>query len=293
MYVYLQPGGTLQGVVCKLAALRGGGQQPCPPAYMAVAGSCRGGSGVPSAATGLQRCPAIRFHPPPRSGLPRWPQQQLARCAPPRCRGSPSFVWCSMFASGADRGRTAARQRFPRTTSGRAPATIASRNITWRAPTSRGARPCPELVQGGRLARQLSCGRCRGAVLSARRGAQRRSNLKMTARRSRSPRLRGAAPLTKEAGRGDEENQGRQKPVITMLPLVRSIFNFNYTHYMYNDRHRHKALSGSRFAAPRQLPWKNLGLYISSRTAPREWCYSEHTGPMRQGRAPPNPAAQP
>jgi hypothetical protein len=33
MYVYLQPGGTLQGVVCKLAALRGGGQQPCPPAY--------------------------------------------------------------------------------------------------------------------------------------------------------------------------------------------------------------------------------------------------------------------
>ena len=110
----------------------------------------------------------------------------------------------------------------------------------------------------------------------------------MTARRSRSPRLRGAAPLTKEAGRGDEENQGRQKPVITMLPLVRSIFNFNYTHY--NDRQTH---SGSRFAAPRQLPWKNLGLYISSRTAPREWCYSEHTGPMRQGRAPPNPAPEP
>jgi hypothetical protein len=129
----------------------------------------------------------------------------------------------------------ATRRRFPRTTSGRAPATIASRNITWRAPTSRGARPCPELVQGGRLARQLSCGRCRGAALSARRGAQRRSNLKMTARRSRSPRLRGAAPLTKEAGRGDEENQGRQKPVITMLPLVRSIFNFNYTHHKTTD----------------------------------------------------------
>ena len=257
MYVYLQPGGTLQGVVCKLAALRGGGQQPCPPAYMAVAGSCRGGSGVPSAATGLQRCPAIRFHPPPRSGLPRWPQQQLARCAPPRCRGSPSFVWCSMFASGADRGRTAARQRFPRTTSGRAPATIASRNITWRAPTSRGARPCPELVQGGRLARQLSCGRCRGAGLSARRGAQRRSNLKMTARRSRSPRLRGAAPLTKEAGRGDEENQGRQKPVITMLPLVRSIFNFNYTHY--NDRHRHTAALRQPFCSPAPAAMEEFG----------------------------------
>jgi hypothetical protein len=238
MYVYLQPGGTLQGVVCKLAALRGGGQQPCPPTYHggSTPGSRR--QRGTSAATGTQRCPAIRFHPPPRSGLPRWPQQQLARCAPPRCRGSPSFVWCSMFASSVDRGRTATRQRFPRTTSGRAPATIASRNITWRAPTSRGARPCPELVQGGRLARQLSSSRCRGAGLSARRGAQRRSNLKMTARRSRSPRLRGAEPLTKEAGRGDEENQGRQKPVITMLPLVRSIFNFNYTHY--NDRHRHR-----------------------------------------------------
>ena len=258
---------------------------------MAVARRCRSSSGVPSAATGLQRCPAIRFHPPPRSGLPRWPQQQLARCAPPRCRGSPSFVWCSMFASSVDRGRTATRQRFPRTTSGRAPATIASRNITWRAPTSRGARPCPELVQGGRLARQLSSSRCRGAVLSARRGAQRRSNLKMTARRSRSPRLRGAAPLTKEAGRGDEENQGRQKPVITMLPLVRSIFNFNYTHYSTTTDTDTQRLSGSRFAAPRQLPWKNLGLYISSparstvrarsrRTAPREWCYSEHNGPM-------------
>ena len=105
MYVYLQPGRTLQGVVCKLAALRGGGQQPCPQTY-------NGGStpvsqqqrGTP-AATGLQRSPAIRFHPPPRSCLPRWPQQQLARCAPPRCRGSPSFVWCSMFASGIARGR--------------------------------------------------------------------------------------------------------------------------------------------------------------------------------------------
>ena len=167
MYVYLQPGGTLQGVVCKLAALRGGGQQPCPPTYNGGSRQLSQQQRGTSAATSLQRSPAIRFHPPPRSCLPRWPQQQLARCAPPRCRGSPSFVWCSMFASSVDRGRTAARQRFPRTTSGRAPATIASRNITWRAPTSRGARPCPELVQGGRLARQLSCGRCRGAVLSA------------------------------------------------------------------------------------------------------------------------------
>ena len=203
MYVYLQPGGTLQGVVCKLAVLRGGGQQPCPPAYMAVACGCRSGSGVPSATTGLQRSPAISFHPPPRSCLPRWPQQQLARCAPPRCRGSPSFVWCSMFASGVARGCTAEPGGASHAKSGRAPATIASRNITWRAPTSRGARPCPELVQGGRLARQLSSSQSSGAVLSARRGAQRRSNLKMTARRSRSPRQRGAAPLTREAGRGD------------------------------------------------------------------------------------------
>ena len=153
----------------------------------------------------------------------------------------------------------ATRRRFPRTTSGRAPATIASRNITWRAPTSRGARPCPELVQGGRLARQLSCGRCRGAALSARRGAQRRSNLKMTARRSRSPRLRGAAPLTKEAGRGDEENQGRQKPVTTMLPLVRSIFNFNYSYTHYNDRHRHTAALRQPFCSPAPAAMEEFG----------------------------------
>jgi len=113
MYVYLQPGGTLQGVVCKLAVLRGGGQQPCPPAYMAVACGCRSGSGVPSATTGLQRSPAISFHPPPRSCLPRWPQQQLARCAPPCCRGSPSFVRCPMFASGIARGRAATRRPLP------------------------------------------------------------------------------------------------------------------------------------------------------------------------------------
>lgn len=102
--------------------------------------------------------------------------------------------------------------RFPHAKSGRAPATIASRNITWRAPTSRGARPCPELVQGGRLARLLSGERWSAAVLSASGGAARRSNLKMTAHRSRSPRLRGAAPLTREAGGGDEENHARQKP---------------------------------------------------------------------------------
>ena len=105
MYVYLQPGRTLQGVVCKLAALRGGGQQPCPPTYHG--GSTPGSQQQrgTSAATGTQRSPAIRFHPPPRSGLPRWPQQQLARCAPPRCRGSPSFVRCPIFASSVARGR--------------------------------------------------------------------------------------------------------------------------------------------------------------------------------------------
>ena len=105
MYVYLQPGGTLQGVVCKLAALRGGGQQPCPPTYNGGSRQLSQQQRGTSAATSLQRSPAIRFHPPPRSGLPRWPQQQLARCAPPRCRGSPSFVRCPIFASSVARGR--------------------------------------------------------------------------------------------------------------------------------------------------------------------------------------------
>ena len=151
MYVYLQPGRTLQGVVCKLAALRGGGQQPCPPTY----------NGGGRQLSRRQRGPLCHDRP---AALPRDPFPPTAAQRPPtmataaagalRAAALQRFTLFRPMPHLRQRHRPwprATRQRFPRTTSGRAPATIASRNITWRAPTSCGARPCPELMQGGWL----------------------------------------------------------------------------------------------------------------------------------------------